>query len=186
MKMSSKTSVSSDRSRYSERRRALGAYEVNFSHGVLVVSIGEQALWQLTAAGETTRYDVSTSRYGSGCAEGSNQTPLGVHRIEQKIGDGAPLGTRFRARQPVTDDRPDPPSDTDPITSRILWLRGLEPGRNSGDGCDSHARFIYIHGTPHEADLGRPASAGCVRMRAADVIDLFDRVRQGTPVLLEA
>lgn len=184
-KMNSKTSASVDRGRYPELRHALAGYAVDLSCGVLLVSIGRQALWRLRAGAHAVRYDVSTSRYGNGCAEGSNQTPLGVHRIEQKIGDGAPSGTRFRGRQPVADGGSGHPADADPITSRILWLRGLEPGRNSGAGCDSYTRYIYIHGTPHEAAIGSPASIGCIRMRNADVIALYDVVAEGTPVVIE-
>jgi lipoprotein-anchoring transpeptidase ErfK/SrfK len=72
------------------------------------------------------------------------------------------------------------------ITTRILWLRGLEPGRNSGKRVDSFRRFIYIHGTPDEGLIGTPASHGCIRMKNADVLELFDRVEVGTPVLIEA
>ena len=134
---------------------------------------------------EVKIYPVSTSKYGIGSKAGSNKTPLGKHRIEKKIGDGAPIYTIFKARRntgrsakAILND----PGAGDLVTTRIMWLKGLEPGRNSGRGVDSFRRYIYIHGTGEENKIGKPASHGCIRMRNKDVIDLYDRVSEGTEV----
>jgi len=143
------------------------------------VSIGDQRL-TLTRDGEQLRsYPISSSRFGIGTEEGSMKTPLGNFRISEKIGDSAAPGTIFKARVALGPDEP-PPDTEDFITSRILWLDGLdEHNANTRD------RFIYIHGTKHEDKIGRPDSHGCIRMRNADVIELFELVDEGTPVVIE-
>jgi L,D-transpeptidase YbiS len=142
------------------------------------VSIRDQRLI-LTREGEVLRsYPVSSSRFGIGTEEGSLKTPLGRFRIAEKIGDGAAPGTMFKARVALGPD--DPPPDTeDFVTSRILWLDGLdEHNTNTRD------RFIYIHGTKHEDKIGIPDSHGCIRMRNADVIELFELVDETTQVVI--
>ncbi|MDP9196239.1 MAG: L,D-transpeptidase [Pseudomonadota bacterium] len=153
---------------------------------LLVVSVADQAIRLYRQGFLIKAWPVSTSRFGTGSAEGSLQTPLGVHVVRKKIGKGVPPGTWFVARGNtgrlapiITDDRP---ADRDYVTSRILWLKGLEPGKNQGPGVDSWDRLIYIHGTAEEGRIGRPASRGCIRMRNADVIELFDLVEEGTVV----
>lgn len=152
----------------------------------IVVAVAGQKLHLLEGERTVKTYPVSTSRTGVGSRAGSNRTPLGLHRVAQKIGAGAAENTIFRERvstgrvaalnlEPV-------PSKEDFVTSRILWLEGLEAGRNRGPGVDSFRRYIYIHGTADEGLIGRPASHGCIRMKNRDVIDLFDRVPAGTPV----
>ncbi|MFO1476334.1 MAG: L,D-transpeptidase [Verrucomicrobiota bacterium] len=126
------------------------------------------------------RFRCSTSRFGTGQQAGSNQTPLGLHRVAEKIGHGWPSGTAFRSRQPVGCTWQGMPDAK--ITTRILWLEGLEPGFNRGNGVDSHERYIYIHGTGDETTLGRPASCGCVHLAAADLVPLFDTTPSGTLV----
>jgi lipoprotein-anchoring transpeptidase ErfK/SrfK len=134
------------------------------------------------------QYPVSTARNGAGEASGSYCTPRGRHRIAAKIGGGAPLFAAFTARvasgeiwsPQAANDAP----DRDWILTRILWLEGLEPGRNQGGTVDTHARYIYIHGTSEEHLIGTPASHGCIRMKNADVADLFDRVEVGTVVTI--
>jgi len=108
--------------------------------------------------------------------EGSRKTPLGRFKIAEKIGHGMPHGTVFRSRIPLGPDEPLPETE-DLITSRILWLEGLEP-----HNANTKERFIYIHGTKHEDRIGRADSHGCIRMRNADVIELFDLVQEGTLV----
>ena len=125
-------------------------------------------------------YRVSTSRFGIGQTVGSFCTPLGLHRIAEKIGGGWPVGTVFKARRPVGFTWKSLPLA--PITTRILWLEGLEPGFNRGGDVDSYARHIYIHGTGDEPTLGRPASQGCVHLAANDLIPLFDTLPAGTLV----
>jgi lipoprotein-anchoring transpeptidase ErfK/SrfK len=144
------------------------------------VSIRDQQLI-VKENGEPIRtYPVSTSRFGIGTDEGSFKTPTGRFRVAQKIGSDMPTGTVFVARVPIRPDEALPPTE-DFVTSRILWLDGLdEQNANTRD------RFVYIHGTKHEDKIGRAASHGCVRMRNADVIELFEMVDEGTPVVIEA
>ena len=125
-------------------------------------------------------YRISTSRFGIGQTNGSNRTPLGLHRIAEKIGGGWPVGTVFRSLKPVGFTWRGLPLA--PITNRILWLEGLEPGFNRGGNVDSHARYIYIHGTGDEPSLGRPASHGCIHLAAQDLLTLYDQLPVGTLV----
>ena len=132
------------------------------------------------------QYPVSTAANGAGEQSGSFCTPRGRHRIAEKIGAGAPMYAAFKARQPTGEiwtpglDAGNPERDW--ILTRILWLEGLEPGKNKGDAVDSHNRYIYIHGTNEENKIGAPASHGCVRMKNADIAQLFDLVEVGTEV----
>jgi hypothetical protein len=126
------------------------------------------------------KFRCSTSRFGISQAAGSNGTPLGLHRIVEKIGGGWPVGTVFRGRKPVGYTWKGLPFAK--ITTRILWLEGLEPGFNRGGNVDSYARYIYLHGTGEEPTLGRPASCGCIHLAADDLIPLFDQLPGGTLV----
>lgn len=158
---------------------------VPFKADRLEVKISEQKLYAMAGERVLKIYSVSTSKFGIGSAAGSNKTPLGAHKIARMIGDKEPIYTIFRDRKRAGVLKEPNMGDTtigDTITSRILWLEGMEPGRNKGKGMDSYARFIYIHGTADEGLIGRPASHGCVRMRNADVIELFGRVETGTLV----
>ena len=139
-------------------------------------------------AGEKTLavYPVSTSKHGLGNAIDSFKTPVGMHRVESKIGAGVPLNGRLKGRRftgeiveplPAGED-----SEEDCITSRILRLKGTEPGLNLGEGCDSFERLIYVHGTHEESKIGLPVSQGCIRMKNRDVVELFEAVDEGTPV----
>jgi lipoprotein-anchoring transpeptidase ErfK/SrfK len=153
------------------------------------VDISEQRLYLICHYGnhqEQKIYLVSTSKYGIGNQAGSGKTPLGQHYIKQKIGEGAPIGTIFKARRNTGRIAKMNASGVgDLVTTRIMWLKGLEPGKNLGKGIDSYKRYIYIHGTAEENKIGQPASHGCVRMYNHDVIDLFDRVSEGTKVYLK-
>jgi hypothetical protein len=126
------------------------------------------------------KYRCSTSRFGIGETAGSNMTPRGLHRIAEKIGDGCPVGTVFKERQIVGYTSQGFPDAA--ITTRIMWLEGLEPGFNRGGNVDSHERYIYIHGTGDESTIGRPASHGCVHLAAEDLIPLYDKLPSGTLV----
>ena len=154
----------------------------------LVVECSRQRLTLLQAGRPIASWPVSTSRFGLGSRAGSNCTPLGKHRIAEKIGEDAPLGTIFRSRQDTGQlaeiHRDQTDVEEDLVLTRILWLEGLEPGRNQGPGVDSKQRYIYIHGTNEEGLIGQPASHGCVRMRNEDVAELFSRVPVGTPVTI--
>ena len=127
------------------------------------------------------KFPCSTSRFGIGQTEGSNCTPLGLHRIAEKIGAGEPAGTVFKSRQ-IIGHTSQPEFADAKITTRILWLEGLEPGFNRGGNVDSHARYIYIHGTADQKSIGQPASHGCIHLADADLIPLFDLLPVGTLV----
>lgn len=126
-------------------------------------------------------YTVSTSVKPPSCIADSYGTPTGLHAIADKIGGDQPEGMVFKGRVPTKHFSEYSGEDAagQLITSRILRLRGLEPGVNSGPGCDSYDRYIYIHGTNHEEKIGTPMSAGCVELTNADVIELFERVESG-------
>ena len=151
---------------------------------VLVVDVERQRLSLLEGGAETTIYPVSTAAAGIGGEDGSYRTPPGWHRIHARIGAGAPPGTVFESRVPTGEVWTGAPRADDLILTRILTLEGLEEGVNRGAGHDSLARYIYIHGTNHEDTLGRPGSHGCMRMDNGDVIDLFERVREGDSVVI--
>ena len=129
---------------------------------------------------------ISTGRKGVGEQNGSEQTPRGWHKIRAKIGAGQPENTVFVARRPTgelysPEMRASYPN-RDWILTRILWLSGLEPGRNRLGQVDTMRRFIYIHGCPDDDPMGAPGSRGCVKMRNCELIELFDRVPVGTRV----
>ncbi len=125
-------------------------------------------------------FPVSTSRFGLGSEEGSMKTPVGRFRIAEKFGAGMPPDTAFKSREPLLATAEMLAGD-DLIMSRILWLDGLEP-----HNANSHGRYIYIHGTNHEELIGQPASHGCIRMRNADVAELFELVEVDTSVVIAA
>ena len=142
------------------------------------VSVPEQRLDLVTGDQTLVSYPISTSRFGLGPEADSMKTPLGKFRVSDKIGHGAAPGTIFKARVPLGPNDPLPDTD-DFVTSRILWLDGL--GKRNAN---THDRYVYIHGTKHEDRIGTPDSHGCIRMRNADVIELFDLVDEGTLVVI--
>ncbi len=150
------------------------------------IDIDTQTLSLLSGGLPVLQYPVSTARNGVGEDIGSERTPRGSHVIRACIGQGLPRGAVLSARRPTgeiyTPELARQYPDRDWILSRILWLSGLEPGRNRLGHVDTFRRYIYIHGTPDSEPLGRPMSHGCIRMRNDDVIDLFDRVTAGTIV----
>ncbi|MEQ3636690.1 L,D-transpeptidase [Alcanivorax sp.] len=153
----------------------------------LIINLSEQ--WLALRGGQTTdRFTISSAANGAGEAMGSGATPRGIHVVRARFGAGLPpgavlMGRKFSgevfnaqlgARFP----------ERDWVLSRILWLGGLEPGRNLGGDVDSFRRFIYIHGAPDGEPMGTPASHGCIRMRNDAVIRLFDQVPVGTRVTI--
>ena len=140
------------------------------------ISVRHQRLTLRAGGKKVASYPVSTSRFGLGSKEGSFKTPTGKFRIAEKIGEGEPVETVFKSRRPVKATKK-MFRDDDLVMTRILWLEGLER-RNA----NTHDRYIYIHGTNHEEEIGTAASHGCVRMRNVDVAELFDRVTEGTAV----
>jgi lipoprotein-anchoring transpeptidase ErfK/SrfK len=146
---------------------------------VLYISVPDQAL-ELQRHGEPiARYPVSTSKYGLGDERGSNRTPLGRMEVARKIGAGKPAGTVFKDRRPTGEILAANAPGRDPIVTRILWLRG-EEARNR----NAFRRYIYIHGTPEERNIGSPASYGCIRMRSNDIIALYDAIGTGAQVVV--
>ncbi len=155
---------------------------------LLFVSIAKQKLYHIKNEKIITSFIISSSKYGTGNKNGSNKTPLGLHKIKEKYGDKTPINGRMVGRifygNIATIYNDTTKSKTDDVTSRILWLDGLEKGKNKGEGIDSYKRYIYIHGTSEEGRLGTPASHGCIRMKNKDVIDLYRMVEVGTLVLI--
>ena len=143
----------------------------------LIISVRDQKLMLVQNGGKVATYPVSTSMFGVGDYWGRMTTPLGYLAIEKKIGDNAPTGAVFHNRR-LTGEvlQPNAPG-RDPVTTRIIWLRGLE-----AQNAHAFQRCIYIHGTPQEKNIGRPASYGCVRMKSSDVAALYDRVPPGALV----
>ena len=153
------------------------------------VRLSEQRLRLLEDGSEIRAWPVSTAAQGAGEKEDSLKTPRGAHVVRAKIGAGAPEGAVFEGRRPTGEIctaeayRAEPARDW--ILTRILWLSGLEAGRNRGLGVDTMRRFIYIHGTPDATSMGVASSHGCIRMRNRDAIELFALVDPGTHVEIE-
>lgn len=172
-------------------REALVREPGGWGRPVLVVRGDQQRLYVWEPGHGVDVLPVSTAERGMGNRMGSEQTPLGLHRVAARIGDAVPLGGVLRARVPSGEiarilNGAAERSDVDRITSRILWLEGLEPGLNRGGDVDSHARYIYIHGTDEEGRIGMPASHGCIRMGNQEIVALFPRVPLHSLVLILA
>src|SRR5213596_1755870 len=147
------------------------------SSSQLIISVRDQKLMLVQNGGKVATYPVSTSMFGLGDAWGRMTTPLGYMAVEKKIGDNAPVGSVFHNRRPTGEVlQPNAPG-RDPITTRIIWLRGLE-----AQNAHAFQRCIYIHGTPEENKIGRPASYGCIRMKSKDVAELYDQLPVGAVV----
>lgn len=173
-------------SRLCERCEALS---VALTPAVLWVDLSAQRMELLRDGHSEQTFTISSSRRPPSCIENSLGTPLGLHRIAQKIGADAAPGTVFKGRvsQGHTWPKLTPGQIADNlITSRILWLEGLQEGYNRGPGRDTFSRYIYIHGTNQFSRLGQPNSHGCLLLSDGDVIDLFKRVESGTLVWIEA
>ena len=143
---------------------------------------------QLTFAGRT--YSVSTAKNGPGEKNGSFCTPRGRHIVRAKIGAGQPLNTVFVRRRPTgeiwTPELSAKHPGRDWMLTRLLWLSGCEPGFNRLGDVDTMRRYIYLHGSPDTAEMGKPGSIGCIRMRNRDIVELFDLVPPYTPVEIKA
>ncbi|MBH44107.1 MAG: hypothetical protein CMD88_01435 [Gammaproteobacteria bacterium] len=151
----------------------------------VVVLIENQKLILVNNNSIIFKADISTSKFGIGNKENSLMTPLGAHVICDMIGDGESIGTVFKGRKLTGENMNDLViSDSDLVTTRIIRLDGLEANVNKGGDVDTFSRYIYIHGTPHEDKIGRPASHGCVRMKNIEITDLFKLLDIGTPVLI--
>ena len=152
---------------------------------ILLVRIGTQSLQFFRHSTLVKSYVISTSLRPPSNVRDSLGTPRGLHEIAERVGDGQPPGVVFKSRVPTGKHYTEfPDAGPNLITTRILWLRGLEPGVNQGGDVDSHQRYIYIHGTNHEQRIGEPFSGGCVLMRNLEVIELYDQVRPEDQVLI--
>jgi len=154
----------------------------------LLISTEKQSMYLINVDTIEKDYSISTSMYGVGSEQDSFKTPPGAHVVAQKIGEHCELNEILRGRQ-ATGECADiiyqaKSSQEDLILSRILWLKGLEKGKNFGQGVDSYQRYIYIHGTQEEGLIGTPASHGCVRMLNKDIIEIFERINEGTFVYI--
>ncbi len=156
----------------------------------LVVDASVQRLFLVREGGLAGRWPVSTARAGLNNQEDSGGTPTGVHLIASKIGEGYPSGTIFESRKPTGEtwnkhgNQETTFCGQDLILTRILILEGLEPGVNKGPGVDSRERYIYVHGTNQENLIGKPVSHGCVRMNNHHMIELFELVNEGDPLVI--
>jgi len=173
------------------RRDAVGLFRCAAAGGGLTmrihVNLADQRLDLFDDADLLVKsYPVSTAKNGAGERNGSNCTPRGRHIVRARIGAGQPPNTVFVRRRPTGEtyhpDLAERHPNRDWILTRILWLSGCEPGVNRLGDVDTMRRYIYIHGSPDTAEMGRPGSIGCIRMRNQDVMDLFERVPPGTPV----
>ncbi len=155
---------------------------------VLVVRIGTQTLQFYRNSLPVKSYVISTSLRPPSNIKDSQGTPRGLHTIAERIGGGQPPGMVFKSRVPTgrhfSEYGEEENARSNLITTRILWLRGLEPGFNAGGNVDSYDRYVYIHGTNHEDQLGRPQSGGCVLVEARELIELYDEVRTGDHVFI--
>jgi hypothetical protein len=165
---------------FNKTRSSLGIKQTD---RVLAVRIGASTLQFFRKGAIVKSYVVSTSKRPPSNVTNSLGTPLGLHQIDERIGAGQPPGMVFKSRVPTgrhfSEFTDESSGSGNLITSRILWLRGLEPGVNAGGDVDTHKRYVYIHGTHREDEIGKPMSAGCVLMRNDDVIELHDQVRTG-------
>jgi len=154
----------------------------------LAVHIQMQTLQFFRGRELVRSYVISTSKRPPSNIKDSLGTPRGLHAIAERIGAGQPPGIVFKSRVATGQHYSElPNADAHPnlITSRILWLRGLEPGVNQGGNVDTYERYVYIHGTNHEDRLGMPQSAGCVLMRNLEIVELYEEVRAGDLVWIE-
>ena len=155
---------------------------------VLVVRISTATLQFFRGGALVRGYIISTSKRPPSNVKNSLGTPRGLHEIAERIGAGQPPGMVFKSRVPTgrhfSEVLAREPDNENLITSRILWLRGLEPGVNRGGNVDTYERYVYIHGTNHDERIGEPLSAGCVLMRNLEIVELYEEVRVGDLVLI--
>lgn len=147
----------------------------------VAITLCDQKLTLLRDGRKVKDYPISSSKFGIGATNGSRRTPLGIHAVSDKKGEGQPKGMVFKGCNPTGEVVSVDAAGRDPIVTRIIQLAGLESFNKS-----SHRRRIYIHGTPEERNIGRPASYGCIRMKSDDIVDLYRRVHRGMPVAIES
>lgn len=164
-------------------RKAIARLGFTPDHWLLVDVAGQRVAFMSKDAAAQT-WPASTASVGLDARQDSGGTPPGLHRIHQKIGQGAHPDTIFSSREPTGELWDGQPDQRDLILGRILTLEGCEEGLNRGPGVDSLARYIYLHGTNHEDRLGTPCSHGCIRLSRRGMIDVFERVDVGDAVVI--
>ncbi len=147
----------------------------------VAITLCDQKLTVFRGGRKVKDYPISSSKFGIGETHGSRRTPLGIHAVSDKRGEGQPKGMVFKGCSPTGEVVEVDAAGRDPIVTRIIQLAGLETFNKN-----SHRRRIYIHGTPEERNIGRPASYGCIRMKSDDIVDLYRRVHRGMPVAIES
>ena len=165
----------------------IAALKIKPSARRLLVSIAKQKTELIVNDRSTRSFPVSTGLKPPSNLQDSKGTPCGLHRIAEKIGANASIGEVFKGRVSIGqryDEISEEEQKPNLITTRILWLEGLEPGVNQGDGCDSYQRYIYIHGSNHEDKIGQPSSGGCVQLLNLEMAELFDLVETGDHVYI--
>ena len=183
-----KTQLMSQNSMFEKINSYLNNLEIDNKSEMIFISIKKQKLYYMKNKIIIQEYIISSAELGVGNVQGSNKTPLGLHKIKQKFGEETPENGRMIGRvfygeiSNIIQDTSI--SKTDDITSRILWLDGQEKGYNKGGNVDSYNRYIYIHGTSEEGRIGIPSSHGCIRMKNKDIIELYDKIKIGTLVLI--
>lgn len=168
-------------------RKTCECLGIKSAERILFVRIATQTLQFYRNSSLVRSYVISTSLRPPSNIKNSLGTPRGLHEIAERIGAGQPTGMVFKGRVSTGrhfSELSEAEQKTNLITSRILWLRGLEPGVNQGGEVDTKDRYIYIHGTNHEDLLGQPQSAGCVQMANLDLIELYEEVRPGDQVMI--
>ena len=155
---------------------------------LLFVSVSSQEMYHIKNQKIVKKYQISSSKFGTGNKKDSNQTPLGLHRIKHKYGNNVPINGIFKGRifngKIANIHKDNTKSAEDDITSRLFWLEGLEKNINKGKDIDSFNRYIYIHGTSEEGRIVTPSSNGCIRMKNKDIVKLYDLVEINTLVLI--
>jgi lipoprotein-anchoring transpeptidase ErfK/SrfK len=171
-----------------EMQKICDAFSLPFIGVCILVNVATQRLHLITSQNLTSSYSISTAKNGVGQREGTGQTPLGLHFVGEKIGDGANPFEIFKSRV-STGEIAKADVGEKSIIGRILWLQGVQPGLNQGKDSeeavvDSRDRYIYIHGTNDIANIGKPVSGGCIRMKPDELIELFREVPEKTPVYI--
>ncbi|OUU12090.1 MAG: L,D-transpeptidase [Verrucomicrobia bacterium TMED40] len=170
---------------YCERVSTLG---VKRTENALVASIKDQLIVRFHNGKSVKDYPMSSSKRPPSCKENSLGTPNGLHVVCEKIGEGEPLGMVFKGRKPIGlkyKECSEEEREKNLITTRILRLQGLEDGLNKGEGIDTYGRYVYIHGTNHEENLGSPASSGCLQVSNAEAVELHDEIPLGSHLYIK-
>ena len=173
---------------YGDYCESVSTLGVKRTDNVLVASIKDQLIVRFHNGKRVKDYPMSSSKRPPSCKENSLGTPDGLHEVCEKIGEGEPLGMVFKGRKPIGlkyEECSEEEREKNLITTRILRLQGLEDGLNKGEGIDTYDRYVYIHGTNHEENLGSPASSGCLQVSNAEAVELHDEIPLGSHLYIK-